>query len=56
MYVCGYVYMGVRGTVNVEKEKENFEAGLCAQNSCYCRIVHFDLETDICVCKGQWGY
>lgn len=46
MWVC--VYRG-RGIVNMEKEKENFEAGLCAQNSCYCRIIHFDLETDIYV-------
>ena len=50
------MYIWVDGVVKVEKEKENYETGLCVQNSCYYRIVHFDIETDMCVCKGQWGH
>ena len=37
------------GIVKAEKEKEDFEAGLCAQNSHYCRINHFDLQIDTCL-------
>lgn len=35
--------------VKAEKEKEDFEVGLCAQNSYYCGINHFDLKTDTCL-------
>lgn len=38
------------------KERKLSGSSICTELNYCCGIIHFALETDLCVYKGQWGH